>query len=203
MYFLLFFFFLVTRTYACVSVIHLHKPTLTATYYALSYEWAGNTAHSFLNNSISSVNIWWMSKWLNECMSGSLLKWHFLSFSNFGLIREQCFRKLKFQCGCSSWWYSHGERQGCQGGCRDPKQVLLPFLKKKKKNLTVHALWPWFVWMVTSNRKRDDNKHSVMNIWSVLLGFATLNNDGFCGKELLLSQIHGVKWESEGDTVTK
>ena len=120
--------FLATRTYACVSVIHLHKPTLTATYSALSYERAGNTAHCILNNSISLLNIWWMSKWLNECMSGSLLKWHFLSFSQIGFIREQGFRKLKFQCDWSSWSCSHGERQGCQGRCRDPKQVQFPFL---------------------------------------------------------------------------
>lgn len=30
---------------------------------------------------------------------------------------------------------------------------------KKKQNLTIHALWPWFVLMMTSN-----HKHSVMNI---------------------------------------
>ena len=45
-----------------------------------------------------------------------------------------------------------------------PNKYYFLFLKKKNNNLTIHALWPWFVWMVTSNHKRNDDKHSVMNI---------------------------------------
>lgn len=44
------------------------------------------------------------------------------------------------------------------------KYCFLFFKKKEPKTLTTHALWPWFVLMVTNNHKRDDDKHSVMNI---------------------------------------
>ena len=45
-----------------------------------------------------------------------------------------------------------------------PNKYNFLFLKKKTQNLTIHALWPWFVLMMTSNHKRDEDKHSVMNI---------------------------------------
>ena len=55
--------------------------------------------------------------------------------------------------------------------------------------------------MVTSNHKRNDDKHSMMKIWSILLDLAPLSNGGSWRRELLLSEIHGVKWEDEGEHI--
>lgn len=40
-----------------------------------------------------------------------------------------------------------------------------------------------------------------MKIWSVLLESVPLSNDGYWRRELLLSKIHGVKWEAEGEHI--
>lgn len=115
----------------CMYPFHptsMQPTTFIPSHQPVSAKRAEKTAHSSLNNSISSINIWWMSKWRDECMSGRLLKWRFLSLLQIGSIREQDFKKLEFQCGWCSWdvrlevWDAAMERQDCVG----PKKVSGP-----------------------------------------------------------------------------